>query len=79
MCGVSFAVRKRNELLTTKTLENAIAKPAHIGFMYPSAARGIAAALAPGLSTELANYATITIGPAPAIAIAGAGPIVIVA
>jgi hypothetical protein len=45
VCGVSFAVRKRSELLTTNTLENAIAKPAHIGFKYPSAANGIAAAL----------------------------------
>jgi hypothetical protein len=36
------------------------------------ASRGIAAALAPGLSTELANYATITIGPASAVATANA-------
>jgi hypothetical protein len=40
-------VKRRNLRLfvTTKTLENAIAKPAHIGFKRPLAATGIAAAL----------------------------------
>jgi hypothetical protein len=41
------------------------------------ASRGIAAALAPGLSTTLANYATITIGPASAIATASAMSLVL--
>jgi hypothetical protein len=42
---VSFVVRNRKLLITTNTLENAMAKPAHIGFSSPRAAMGIAAVL----------------------------------
>jgi hypothetical protein len=45
VCGVSFVVRSRRLFITTKTLENAIARPAHIGFNKPSAAIGMAAVL----------------------------------
>jgi hypothetical protein len=41
-------------LLTTNTLDNAIARPAHIGFINPSAASGIAAALYANAQNTLA-------------------------
>lgn len=37
--------RNRRLLLTTKTLENAMAAPASMGLSMPSAAKGMAAAL----------------------------------
>ena len=41
----NFTRRSRKLLVTTKTEEDAIARPAHIGFSRPEAANGIAATL----------------------------------
>src|SRR5579883_1173969 len=43
--SIGWNRRKRSELVTTKTLENAIAAAATIGLTTPATARGMAAAL----------------------------------